>query len=82
MEILVSTLEEFLDKAVAACRAVVFEIFEIFHNMALLFPEVHQFLEFHLTLHVKNVLSGKILNISVSFKFLSNLGLDLVCRNI
>lgn len=79
---LVCTLQEFLDKRVVSGCAVVFEIFKVFHDVTLLLPEIDQFLEFHLTLHVKDILDSKIFNKSVSLKFLSDLSLYLVCWNV
>lgn len=59
-----------------------FEVLKVLHDMTLLFPEIDQLLELHLAFHVENVLGGKILNKSVSFKLLSDLGLDLVCWDV
>lgn len=76
------TLQELLDEVVVLGGGVVLEILKVLHHVTLLFPEVGQFLELHLGLHVENVLHTEVVNVSVSFELLSDLGLHLRGRDV
>lgn len=71
------TSQEISDEIVLVNSIVFGLIFKVSQYMALLFPEIHQFLEFHLALGVKYVAHIQVGDKPLSLELLSDLGLDV-----
>lgn len=76
------TSQEVSHEVVLVHHIVLGLVLEISQDMALLLPEVDQFLEFHLALGVENIGDIQVVHVSLSLELLSDFGLDIGNRHV
>lgn len=77
VDLLIKSPQEVLNKVILVNHIVVMLVFKVSHDMALLLPEVDQFLELHLALSIENVGDIQVVDKSLSLELLSDLRLDV-----